>query len=357
MKLKVEKGSEMMKDIEKKIMEGLEGHKAAIWMAGPDPDAIGSAVGLQWLLKQKGIVADIWYSGVISHPQNRTMVNLLNVKLSNALEDDYDADSYKTKFCVDCTPKNINFPKNIDGTIDVIIDHHPKNLKSEEGFLFVDMRSTGSCGAIIYDWIKHFDLAERLGDDEEGVDVSTSILLAVFNDTDSLTSEDIQALDFEAYQSLHKYCDISKFKNTLAYPIPKYFLDVKMEAMRSENTHTLNTTHISCVGYLSANRRDILAQISDENVRLEGISTSIVFGIIDGNLEGCCRSSDVALNLHAFTQSIFGKEFSGGKFSKSAGKVPLGFLRPDENTGEELRGKILEAVKAKVLSLIEKEVG
>jgi len=346
-----------MKDIETLIIEPLKEHKAAIWIAGPDPDAIGSAVGLQWLLKQKGIVSDIWYSGVISHPQNRTMVNLLNVKLSNALEEEYEADNYLTKFCVDCTPKNINFPKNVDSKIDVIIDHHPKNLKSEEGFQLVDMRSTGSCGAIIYDWIKHLNLIEKLEEDEEGAEVSTSILLAVFNDTDSLTSEDIQALDFEAYQNLHKYCDINKFKNTLAYPIPKYFLDVKMEAMKPENTHILNTTHISCVGYLSVNRRDILAQISDENVRLEGISTSIVFAIIDGNLEGCCRSSDVALNLHTFTQNIFGKEFSGGKFSKSAGKVPLGFLQADENTDEELKIKILAAVKAKVLSLIGKEVG
>ncbi len=346
-----------MEDIDKIIMEKLQGHKAAIWMAGPDPDAIGSAVGLQWLLKQRGIVSDIWYSGVISHPQNRTMVNLLNVKLSNALEDDYNADAYMTKFCIDCTPKNINFPKGIDEDIDVIIDHHPKNLKSEEGYQFVDMRSTGSCGSIIYDWIKHFNLVGKLGEDEEGMDVATSLVLAVFNDTDSLTSEDIQALDFEAYQNLHKCCDISKYKNTLNYPIPKYFPEVKMEAMKPENTHTLNTTHISCVGYLPANRRDILAQISDENVRLEGISTSIVFAIIDGYLEGCCRSSDVTLNLHAFTQNIFGKEFSGGKFSKSAGKVPLGFLKPDENTDEKLKGKILEAVKAKVLSLIEKEVG
>jgi len=346
-----------MKDIETLIIEPLKEHKAAIWIAGPDPDAIGSAVGLQWLLKQKGIVSDIWYSGVISHPQNRTMVNLLNVKLSNALEEEYEADNYLTKFCVDCTPKNINFPKNVDSKIDVIIDHHPKNLKSEEGFQLVDMRSTGSCGAIIYDWIKHLNLIEKLEEDEEGAEVSTSILLAVFNDTDSLTSEDIQALDFEAYQNLHKYCDINKFKNTLAYPIPKYFLDVKMEAMKPENTHILNTTHISCVGYLLVNRRDILAQISDENVRLEGISTSIVFAIIDGNLEGCCRSSDVALNLHTFTQNIFGKEFSGGKFSKSAGKVPLGFLQADENTDEELKIKILAAVKAKVLSLIGKEVG
>ncbi len=346
-----------MKDIDKKIMEGLQGKRAAIWMAGPDPDAIGSAIGLQWLLKKKDIVSDIWYCGVISHPQNRTMVNLLNVKLSNALEDDYDADNYTTKFCVDCTPSNINFPKGVDKKIDVIIDHHPKNLKSEDGFLFVDMRSTGSCGSIIYDWIKHFELLDKLEEDEEAITASTAILLAVFNDTDSLVSEDTQELDFEAYQTLHKYCDISKFKSILDYPIPRYFMDIKMESMRPENTHIINTTHISCVGYLSANKRDILAKISDDNVRLEGISTSIVFAIIDGNLEGCCRSSDVALNLHEFTQKIFGKEFSGGKFSKSAGKVPLGFLQPDENTDEELKSKILEAVRAKVLSLIEKEVG
>ena len=206
-----------------------------------------------------------------------------------------------------------------------------------------------------FDWIRNFDLVDSLNS-EEGSLIASAISLAVFNDTDSLTSEDIKELDFEAYSVLHKYCDVAKVKNVLAYPIPRYFLEAEAEAIKDENTTIINTTYICCVGYLSASRRDILAQLSDKYVRLEGISTAIVFAVVEGNLEGCCRSSDVSLNLHEFTQKIFGKEYSGGKMSKSAGKVPLGFLSVDDHTSEDIKNKILEAVKVKILSIIKKEL-
>lgn len=332
-------------------LENFKNKNVAIWVAGPDPDAIGSAMGLQWLLRKYGATAGIWFSGVVSHAQNRTMVNLLNVTLHNFTEWEQNKDDYDKIFCVDCTPKNLPIE-----SVDIIIDHHPKNLESEDGYELVDMRSTGSCASILYDWIKEADMLNSL-EDEEGAVVASALLLGVFNDTDSLTSEDIQPLDFEAYQVLHKYCDVVKVKSVLAYPLPRYFLEAEAESMKPENTEIINTTFISCVGYVPASRRDILAQLSDKYARLEGISTAIVFAVVDGFLEGCCRSSDVSLNLHEFTQKIFGKEFSGGKFSKSAGKVPLGFLSVDDNADEDIKAKVMEAVKAKVLTLIKKEVG
>ncbi len=46
----------------------------------PDPDALGAAFGMQWLLKKKfDVSSSIFYGGEISHPQNKTMVNTLNL--------------------------------------------------------------------------------------------------------------------------------------------------------------------------------------------------------------------------------------------------------------------------------------
>ena len=48
----------------------------------PDPDAIGSMMGMKWMFSKFGLPADLFYIGAISHPQNRSMVNLLDPELS-----------------------------------------------------------------------------------------------------------------------------------------------------------------------------------------------------------------------------------------------------------------------------------
>lgn len=336
------------KETVEKLLAQLDSKRASIWIEGPDPDAIGSAIGLQWLLKQYNCESDIWFRGVVSHNQNRTMVNVLAVTLRNYDEDDYVATDYEQAFCVDCTPKTL--PE----AIDVCIDHHPKNVSHADKCSLIDMRTTGSCGSVIYDWICLMNQTDNLVD-EEGERVSSALLLAIFNDTDSLTSEDMKELDFTAYQNLHQKCDINKVKKVLAYPIPKYFLEAEAESIKPENTTLINTTYISCVGYISTSKRDVLAQLADKYARLEGVSTSIVFAVVGSNLEACFRSSDVSLDLHAFTQKILGKEYSGGKQGKAAGRVPLGFLA-SEGDDSETRDRVLDAVKAKMLTIIKKEV-
>ena len=71
------------------IIKNLDGSKVAIWISSPDPDALGSAMGLQWLLSKNNITSDIWFKGLISHAQNKTMVNILNITLLNLDNDDY----------------------------------------------------------------------------------------------------------------------------------------------------------------------------------------------------------------------------------------------------------------------------
>jgi len=349
-------GNKMTEELEVKIKDlfkGLEGKKVAIWIAGLDPDSMGSATALKHIAKQFKAESVIWSENYLAHPQNHTMKNSLDIVVHNSNDEKYDHADYDKAFCVDCVPSMLPCEN-----IDVIIDHHPKNFDSStlSKYEIVDIRSNAACGSIIYNWMEVLGVMDTLSD-EEGAIVATSLLFAIHNDSDGLVSKELQKIDFEAYMGLHKFCDLQKLNNILNYQIPRYYLEAQAESMKPENTHILNTTYISCVGYLPKSRRDVLAQLSDNYVRLDGINTAIVFAIVDGNLEGCCRSSDVALNLHTFTQNIFGKEFSGGKLSKSAGKVPLGFLQADEHTDKNLRDKILEAVKAKVLSLIEKEVG
>ena len=58
------------------------GFKAAIFThPHPDPDALGSMMGLKWLFGKYNISADLFYTGAISHPQNRSLDKLLDTEV------------------------------------------------------------------------------------------------------------------------------------------------------------------------------------------------------------------------------------------------------------------------------------
>src|SRR5687768_14138836 len=48
----------------------------------PDPDAISAAVAYREIARTFGIEADILYEGLISHPENLALVNLLEIELT-----------------------------------------------------------------------------------------------------------------------------------------------------------------------------------------------------------------------------------------------------------------------------------
>jgi len=65
------------------------GKLGIILQTNPDPDGIASGMALKLYAKAKGVDADIIYDGVIGHPQNRALVNLLGVELIQAHEVDF----------------------------------------------------------------------------------------------------------------------------------------------------------------------------------------------------------------------------------------------------------------------------
>jgi nanoRNase/pAp phosphatase (c-di-AMP/oligoRNAs hydrolase) len=117
------------------IAELLKGKKkAAIFThASPDPDAIGSMMGMDWLLQKMDVDADLFYSGAISHPQNRAFVNLLDPSLQDASK--FVAADYDLTILVDAVPANAC----VDGVkFDLVIDHH-----KEKWSQIVDGKSQG----------------------------------------------------------------------------------------------------------------------------------------------------------------------------------------------------------------------
>lgn len=316
----------------------------------PDPDGIGSAVGIQWILKRKfGITSDIFYSGDISHPQNRTMTNVLAIVLKKVEE--FDPNNYQKVIIVDCSEQNMGIEVNVD----VLIDHHRVKIKPEE-YEYANVQPVGSCCSLVYDLMQKLGVGLCEEDEDEGKSIATTMLIGIKTDTNDLLSDNTVDLDHTAYQKLAKCADMTKVSAILNYPLPKYLFDIEAQALAEENSRQINAALISYIGVITSAKRDCLPILSDKFIRMEGITTAIVFSIVDDNIEASVRSKDVTLDVDAFCKKIFGKEFSGGKYGSGGARIPLGFFSISQQPDEEIKAKIAEAIKSIIMSKIEKEI-
>lgn len=299
----------------------------------PDPDAIGSALGLAFLLETKyGYQCDLFYDGQVSHPQNQTEINVLDIRLRPV--EDFEACKYSTYVTVDTTPANTGRMGNLIEEWHAVFDHH----QAEAELPVTDIRTTGSCSSIIWDYVHHFgaDLSS-----EKGVLAATALLFGVVNDTGNLLSENTSDIDIEAHSELIRYIDRKKFHAIVNHPLPPYLFDLR--ALAADNMVSEASILISYLGILSDKRRDALPIIADEFLRMEGVETVVVFCMIEDSIHASVRSRNSSVNVHQFCQKVFGP-FGGGKMGMGAAKVPIGFLYSPEDDAE-LRQQLSEFAK------------
>ena len=128
--------------------------KVAIFThTSPDPDAIGSMMGMVWFLKKEfGLDSDCFYGGGISHPQNMAMCNLLEPGLR--LFDEYKENDYGIRVLVDTVPSNANVGDN-QVEFDIVIDHHKENPVVSFKGLYINLAAGSACGTV-FEIIKEF---------------------------------------------------------------------------------------------------------------------------------------------------------------------------------------------------------
>jgi nanoRNase/pAp phosphatase (c-di-AMP/oligoRNAs hydrolase) len=192
----------------------------------PDPDALGSLMGLQWLLQKSfGIESDLFYDGEVSHPQNGVMVNLLDPGLRRVSED-YAPERYALRFLVDTIPENAGVGKQ-QVLFDVVFDHHRELPHNYNGVVI--HRKCGSCSSIIFDVMKHFVKSEDwLSDDIDGdTKVATALIAGIVTDTEYMMSDDSTELEFRAFSELFQYRISNFLKQIVFFKRPKFWIDKK----------------------------------------------------------------------------------------------------------------------------------
>jgi nanoRNase/pAp phosphatase (c-di-AMP/oligoRNAs hydrolase) len=330
--------------------------RAAIFThAYPDPDAIGSVMGVEWLLsKAFGLESDGFFTGPISHPQNVAMVNLLDPNMK-AVEE-YRRENYDFHVLVDTVPVNGGVGPHHDVHFDLVIDHHKECCAPDFPGMFLNLKA-GSCCGTVYDMIRRMDLAFE-DDVEADSIVATALLIGITTDTENLMSDDSTEYEFDAYAALFPHRNPPVLRKIVNFDRPKFWIDTKAAAILKASIE--DGVGIVGMGIIPGKHRDMISDMSQDMVSWEGVDTAIAFALVDGcRIEGSVRSNNAAISVPKLSKDLGGRHGSGGgKLGKGAYKFDLGGGSIDDEDDDETREKtwqlFADKEKNRILRIIRK---
>ena len=264
------------------VLRGLSGRLGVFTHSDPDPDAIGSALALRDIARDRGVDATACYSGDIAHQENRALVNLLDLDLHHLGPGGFDPDAFETIALVDHSRPGINDGLPPDTSTDIVIDHHPPRGPVDATLL--DIRTdVGATSTLLVDYLRGLDIPV---DDR----VATALLYGIRVDTRDF-NRDITASDFEAAAFLLSRADMGVLERVEQPSIGGETFDTIGRALR--NYEREGSVVVSSAGRIA--HRDAVAQAADRLLAVEGVTVAVVFGVTDGTayVSGRTRGSDV----------------------------------------------------------------
>lgn len=312
---------------------------ALICHDNPDPDSISSAFALQKYIKSIKKMAHIYYCGNISHPQNRALVNVLDIEMihyneinvSNENNNNINIDDLKIK-CIKKSHDLIVFldtsSYNGNGNMrkwniipDIIIDHHYSNGYDEDydNIILFKTKCGSTCSLISYLFEKNNVFVSS--------SVGTGLFLGLMTDTDNLSTKNTIEFDQSASSYLLKYIDFTLYNRIMHYDLPIEILTLKNK-MYSDHLFIQNNVIIAGVGYIKPEFRDLISVLATELSRTEGIQKIVVLGLIEEDnlnktIVASARTSADTINTNTFIKRVFGEKYAGAKQGSGGACVPL----------------------------------
>ncbi len=305
---------------------------AVICHDNPDPDCIASALAMRAIAANVGVDdVDILYGGEVSHQQNRAFVNLLGVSMSRF--EGADLSTYDVVGFVDHSQKGENNRVPEETEVGFVVDHHP----SEDGVdaVVADVREAfGATTTMLVEYLRELEITPE-------ADVATALLFAIRTETLGFL-RGTTPMEYEAAKYLHEFADIDLLNRMTSPAFTPETLDTIGEAILGREVRA--SSLVSSVGVIT--ERDALPQAADYLMRLEGVSTVLVFGVVGDRIEISARSNDSRVNLDSVMRDAFGDVGSGGGHQDMAGaQVPLGVFSEMAEADEKMIELVSGTVK------------
>lgn len=301
----------------------------------PDPDSIAGGLALQKIAEKFKVKSFIYYGGKIGHQQNRTLVNIIGVKMKQITPTD-DVHEFIKRHgkiaMLDCeiAGQNNVLPRSL--VPHVVVGHHLSSTTSKIPGEFVDVRqNVGAVSTILLGYLQELGIVPD-------PKLAGALLHGIRVDTANLTRHTSPS-DLKAVAYLSPLVEEEFLSQIEAPPMTNATLDVMGRGV--VNRQVRGTYLVSNCGFITD--RDNLPQAAEFLLKLEGVSTTLCFGIQDDFIHLSARSRDTRINLGEILQKAFGEKNAGGHAQSAGGQVPLGILG-DTDDKEELLGIVEKAV-------------
>lgn len=301
----------------------------------PDPDALASAFTLaeviEHLLPETSVT--VAYAGIIGRAENRAMVRELGLApepLTNI-----DLEEISDIALVDTQPGFGNNSLPTDRTATIVIDHHPRRGGDLEGVAFVDVREGyGATSTILAEYAHQC-----------GVPLSTRLATAIFYAIKSETQElgrDASDPDHEIYMRLFPEADKAALALIQRARVPRDYFRAFQLAIGSAEVY--GRTVLSDLRRIE--NPDIVAEIADFLLRLEGADWACCLGRYNGEVVMSLRTSDPEAHAgRVIRQVVAGLGSAGGHGMSAGGRIPLGEEDYDD-VASRVKQRLLESLSS-----------
>jgi nanoRNase/pAp phosphatase (c-di-AMP/oligoRNAs hydrolase) len=294
----------------------------------PDPDCLASALALRHLFTMKtGRESVIAFSGMIARSENVAMAKELEIVLTPLTL--VDLKEFQVVCMLDTQPGTGNNSLPPGSRVDIIVDHHPMKELSKE-CRWVDVREDyGVTATILYEYL----VAQEI---TIGTKLATALFYAIKSETQDLGRESTKP-DKEAYLRLFPLAN-KKLLYEITHPklSKEYFLALNSALERTKIFDNIIVTNLGSILF-----PEIVAEMSDLLLRLEGIETVLCMGQYAGEMIFSTRTLRLDLNMgEVVKRLVSGKGTAGGHGMMAGGKVDD---VPDDPLAMESTEKMLTA--------------
>lgn len=308
----------------------------------PDPDAISSALAYRMIASVFEINADIVYDGLISHPENLALVNLLEIEITQYSEK-LSLDAYDAVVFVDnqgATTRMAPRLKEAGVPTLAVIDHH--DLHNLLDPLFTDIRPLGAAATMMVEYLASGVFCAMDATNPHHSQLATALMHGLHSETDGFIRAARPEYDAAAY--LSRYLDADLLERVLCVQKSRGTMDTIRTALAKRTIR--GGLSVAGVGYVRWADRDSIPQATDFLLTEENVHSTVVYGILRGEdgreiVSGSLRTTNATLVVDSFLKRALGADprgrYYGGGRSRAGGfEIELGFLAGGPEDREHL---------------------
>jgi len=281
----------------------------------PDPDAIASCAGLQYLLAERGIEAKIVYDRELEKTDAIMMLEVFGISMIPVSRAE-TLDERDWTVLVDVQKGTSNVTDLVTEEV-AVIDHH--ELGSDRTCAFSDIRpGVGACSSIVASWF----FENRI---EPPARVAGALVFGIMKDTENLV-RGVSELDIEMLYRLFGHYDPSSLRKLNGNQLTMADLRHYADAFSTVETYgELGFMRLDC------SDDSLLGSASDIVLSLDTVKVAVSWSVRDRGIKLSVRSEIPEAPASDCVRAIVaGLGVGGGHAHMAGGFIPLDRLPADK---------------------------